>query len=45
MRRALLDAGFRQVRRAKFGDSSDAAFREVEDPSRWEGALGAEAVG
>jgi SAM-dependent methyltransferase len=44
MRRALIEAGFREVRRAQFGDSADPAFREVEDRSRWEGALGVEAI-
>jgi hypothetical protein len=44
MRRALVEAGFREVRRAKFGDAADPAFREVEEQGRWEGALGVEAV-
>jgi hypothetical protein len=44
MRRALIDAGFRQIRRAKFGDAADPAFREVEEQSRWDGALGVEAI-
>lgn len=43
MRSCLSQAGFRDVRRARFGDSADAAFVDVEDPGRWEGALGIEA--
>ena len=37
-------AGFRQVRRAEFGDSKDSRFREVEEPHRWQGCLGMECV-
>jgi hypothetical protein len=35
-------AGFRDTRRAQFGDSSDPRFIEAEDPDRWRGALGIE---
>lgn len=34
--------GFRDVRRAKFGDSSDPMFQLVESPGRWAGHLGIE---
>jgi hypothetical protein len=37
-------AGFRQVRRAAMGDSSEPRFRDVEDPGRWENCLGMECV-
>jgi len=42
--RELSDAGFSSVRRAKFGDSSVDRFHDVEDPGRWSGCLGLEAV-
>ncbi len=35
-------AGFAEVRRAAFGDSSDAMFRHVEDKGRWDDCLGIE---
>jgi SAM-dependent methyltransferase len=35
-------AGFREVRRAQFGDWADARFQDVEEPSRWENCLGVE---
>jgi SAM-dependent methyltransferase len=38
----LQTAGFVDVRRASFGDSSDTRFREAEDPNRWENCLGVE---
>ena len=38
----LLRAGFTGVRRAHRGDSPDPMFRRLEDPGRWENALGAE---
>jgi predicted SAM-dependent methyltransferase len=38
----LREAGFTDVRRARLGDSRDAQFREIENPSRWEGCLGLE---
>jgi len=38
----LTDAGFRNVRRAVFGDSRDRHFDDVETQSRWEGCLGVE---
>lgn len=37
-------AGFRGVRRASLGDATDASFRDVEDPGRWENCLGVECV-
>ena len=42
MEKELADAGFAGIRRATFNDSSDAKFREVEDPGRWENCLGIE---
>ncbi len=42
--RELYDAGFSSTRRAEFGDSSIDRFRDVEDPGRWSGCLGMEAV-
>jgi hypothetical protein len=44
MRHALVKAGFREVRRAQFGDAADSAFADVESPDRWNGALGIEAI-
>ena len=38
----LAAAGFVEIRRAKFGDSPDPMFREVEEASRWENCLGVE---
>jgi predicted SAM-dependent methyltransferase len=40
----LASAGFRQIRRAKFGDSNETRFEEVEERSRWDGALGVECI-
>ncbi len=40
----LLEAGFQDVRRARLGDSRDAAFLAVEKPERWDGCLGLECV-
>ena len=37
-------AGFRQVRRAEFGDSADPHFAEVEERHRWQDCLGVECV-
>jgi SAM-dependent methyltransferase len=34
--------GFRNIRRAKFGDSQDPKFCEIEEESRWENCLGIE---
>jgi hypothetical protein len=36
--------GFKQVRRAQFGDSIHPWFAEVEDKERWEACLGIECV-
>ncbi len=38
----LNDAGFIEIRRAFFGDSSDPFFFTVEDKSKWENCLGVE---
>lgn len=38
----LSRAGFRDVRRARFGDSPDPRFAEVEERSRWDNCLGME---
>jgi predicted SAM-dependent methyltransferase len=38
----LATAGFSSIRRAKFGDSEDPKFREVEEQDRWLDALGGE---
>jgi hypothetical protein len=38
----LGNAGFANIRRARFNDSEDARFKEVEDPGRWENCLGVE---
>ena len=38
----LLNAGFHEVRRAVFGDSTDSMFLMVEDRTRWNSALGVE---
>lgn len=40
--RELSEAGFQGVRRAEIGDSGDAMFDAVEDPSRWHKCLGME---
>lgn len=42
MRRELEAAGFRDVRRARFGDSSDPMFGRVEAEHRWRDCLGME---
>lgn len=36
----LCEAGFTDIRRAAFGDSSDDMFRDVEELKRWENCLG-----
>ena len=38
----LAQAGFVNIRRAQFGDSQIAEFKDVEDPSRWKDELGIE---
>jgi hypothetical protein len=38
----LQKAGFINIRRAEFGDSSRSVFQDVEDPKRWENCLGIE---
>ena len=42
MAKELADAGFTDIRRAQFDDSSDSRFKEVEDAGRWENSLGVE---
>jgi len=43
--RAELDrVGFKVIRRAYFGDSSEIRFREVEEQDRWDGCLGVECI-
>ncbi len=39
MREQLAAAGFREIRRAQFGDAEDRRFDAVEDPTRFEGCL------
>ena len=36
--------GFREIRRARLGDSEEPRYREVEDPGRWRDALGIECL-
>lgn len=38
----LQAAGFVEIRRAEYGDSRHGQFQSVEDPARWQGALGFE---
>jgi predicted SAM-dependent methyltransferase len=38
----LKKAGFKEIRNAQFGDSSDPKFNEIEDESRWKTCLGIE---
>ena len=38
----LQEAGFRNIRRASFGDASDPLFADVEEAGRWENCLGVE---
>ncbi len=40
----LAAAGFSEIRRADIGDSRDPEFKRVEDPERWNGALGIECI-
>jgi predicted SAM-dependent methyltransferase len=40
MNEALHEAGFVDIRRAEFGDSSDPMFTNVEQRVRWKGCLG-----
>ena len=40
----LHHAGFRGIRRAQYGDSTDSIFLEVEERGRWENCLGVECV-
>ena len=42
--RELEAAGFRDIRRARFGDSREPRFAEVEDEGRWRDALGIECL-
>jgi hypothetical protein len=40
----LTDAGFRNIRRAAFGDAADPLFADVEEAGRWENCLGVECI-
>ena len=40
----LTDAGFRNIRRAAFGDAADPLFADVEEIGRWDNCLGVECV-
>ncbi|MCF8261501.1 MAG: methyltransferase domain-containing protein [Melioribacteraceae bacterium] len=40
----LKNAGFRNIRKAKFNDSSEAMFKKVEDVDRFENALAIECI-
>jgi predicted SAM-dependent methyltransferase len=42
MARELQEHGFREIRRAQFGDSADPKFNEVEDKERFDGCLAME---
>lgn len=42
MEHRLAQAGFVDIRPARFGDSSEPAFRDVESPDRWQDSLGFE---
>lgn len=44
MESELIDVGFKEVRRAQYGDSTEAIFKEVEDKARWDNCLGIECV-
>jgi len=40
----LQEAGFRNIRRAAFGDATDPLFADVEEIGRWDNCLGVECV-
>jgi hypothetical protein len=42
MASALREVGFKEVRRALFGDAADGAFSKVENPERFDGCLAME---
>jgi hypothetical protein len=42
IRLELQSSGFRNIRRAVYGDSREARFADVEDEDRWRGCLGVE---
>jgi hypothetical protein len=42
IRAELISAGFRDIRRAQFGDSTVSGFQEVESADRWRDCLGVE---
>jgi len=44
MEHELAAAGFRNIRRAAFGDAQDRRFRDVEDPGRFESCLAIECM-
>jgi hypothetical protein len=42
MAKELAEAGFDGIRRARYNDSPDPRFKDVENPGRWENCLGVE---
>ncbi len=44
LHKELHETGFRKIRKASIGDSVEEAFSHVEDPSRWNNALGIECI-
>jgi len=44
IRSELARIGFRNIRRAEFGDAADERFRDVEDEARWHECLAVECV-
>lgn len=44
LKKEFEDAGFAEVRRARFGDSGESVFAAVEAENRWEGHLGLHCV-
>ena len=44
MEQELAQAGFRNIRRAQYDDSTEPRFHDVEEPGRWENHLGVECI-
>lgn len=44
MESELRNVGFIEIRRARFGDSADPLFGEVEEKGRWDNCLGVECI-
>lgn len=42
LKNELLSVGFRDIRRARFGDNDDPMLKEVEEKTRWDHCLGVE---